>query len=155
LQWAHERKLVHRDVKPDNILVDTAGQAKLTDLGLAKNLESDLNLTRTNCALGTPQFMAPEQFADAKRADALSDLYSLAATLYMLVTGQLPFDSRGGLTAEQVHLARSAGRTPGAPGVDPGIPRFLEHGSGDRVGSRLPGRNHGACTDRSFGAGNV
>jgi serine/threonine protein kinase len=95
LHWAHQRKLVHRDVKPDNILVDSAGQAKLADLGLAKDLEGNFNLTHTNCTLGTPKFMAPEQFVDSKRADALCDLYSLAATLYMLVTGQLPFDARG------------------------------------------------------------
>jgi serine/threonine protein kinase len=97
LHWAHEKKLIHRDIKPDNILVTAGGQAKLTDLGLAKNLDGDFNLTHTNAFFGTPNFMAPEQFVDAKRADAQSDLYSLAATLYMLVTGQLPFQSKGGV----------------------------------------------------------
>jgi serine/threonine protein kinase len=94
LHWAHERRLIHRDVKPDNILLGPDGQAKLTDLGLVKNLEGDFNLTQTLSSLGTPHFMAPEQFEDAKRVDALSDLYSLAATLYMSVTGELPFQVR-------------------------------------------------------------
>jgi serine/threonine protein kinase len=91
LQWAHERKLIHRDVKPDNVLITSAGQAKLSDLGLVKNLDSDVNLTRTQSGMGTPHFMAPEQFEDAKRSDVRSDLYSLAATLYNAVTGQMPF----------------------------------------------------------------
>jgi serine/threonine protein kinase len=94
LHWAHQRRVIHRDVKPDNILLATNGHAKLADLGLVKNLESDLCLTKTQSGLGTPNFMAPEQFADAKRADALCDLYSLAATLYMTVTGVLPFKAR-------------------------------------------------------------
>jgi eukaryotic-like serine/threonine-protein kinase len=94
LHHAHRSRLVHRDVKPDNILLTADGEAKLADLGLAKSLESDYQLTRTQTALGTPNFMAPEQFEDAKRADARSDLYSLAATLYMMVTGELPFRSR-------------------------------------------------------------
>jgi serine/threonine protein kinase len=91
LHWAHGKKLVHRDVKPDNILVSDGGQAKLTDLGLAKSFEGNLGLTRTNTLFGTPNFMSPEQFVDAKRADAQSDMYSLAATLYMVVTGKVPF----------------------------------------------------------------
>jgi serine/threonine protein kinase len=94
LHRAHQRRLIHRDVKPDNILVTRDGRAKLTDLGLVKNLEGDFNLTRTLSCLGTPNFMAPEQFEDAKRADERSDLYSLAATLYMAVTGELPFRAR-------------------------------------------------------------
>jgi serine/threonine protein kinase len=99
LQWAHDKKLVHRDVKPDNILVTSTGDAKLVDLGLAKNLQGNLDLTRTNTIFGTPNFMAPEQFVDAKRTDAQSDLYALAASLYMVVTGQIPFDSEGGLVS--------------------------------------------------------
>jgi serine/threonine protein kinase len=91
LQWAHERRLVHRDVKPDNVLLSTSGQAKLTDLGLVKNLDDDAHLTKPADYLGTPYFMAPEQFEDARNADALCDLYSLAATLYMTVTGEAPF----------------------------------------------------------------
>jgi serine/threonine protein kinase len=91
LHWAHQRRLIHRDVKPDNVLIAAGGDAKLADLGLAKNLEAEYELTRTMSCIGTPNFMAPEQFEDAKRADALSDLYSLGATLYMMVTGAIPF----------------------------------------------------------------
>src|SRR5439155_24307559 len=95
----HKQGLIHRDVKPDNVLVTADGVAKLADLGLVKELETDLNLTRTGRGLGTPHFMAPEQFRNAKYADARADIYSLAATLYMMLTGELPFQSNGPLEA--------------------------------------------------------
>jgi serine/threonine protein kinase len=99
LDRAHALGLVHRDVKPDNILLTPRGEAKLTDLGLVKEVDADLNLTRTGRGLGTPHFMAPEQFRNAKNADFRCDIYSLAATLYMTVTGELPFDAAGPLDA--------------------------------------------------------
>jgi serine/threonine protein kinase len=99
LHRAHKEKLIHRDVKPDNVLVTRDGVAKLADLGLVKEVEADLNLTRTGRGLGTPHFMAPEQFKNAKNVDARCDIYSLGATLYMMVTGELPFKSSGPLDA--------------------------------------------------------
>jgi serine/threonine protein kinase len=97
LHKAHKHKLVHRDVKPDNILVTAEGVAKLTDLGLVKDAENELNLTRTGRGLGTPNYMAPEQFRDAKNADVRCDIYSLGATLYTLLTAETPFGKVGPL----------------------------------------------------------
>src|SRR5207248_10141075 len=105
LHKAHKLGMIHRDVKPDNILVTPDGQAKLADLGLVKEVDAELNLTKTGRGLGTPHFMAPEQFRNAKNADARCDIYSLGATLYMMVTGELPFKSCGPLDAwmKKVH----------------------------------------------------
>ena len=91
LQRAHKQGLVHRDVKPDNILVTRDGVAKLTDMGLVKEVDGDLNLTRTGKGLGTPHYMAPEQFRNAKGVDVRGDIYSIGATLYAMVTGTVPF----------------------------------------------------------------
>jgi eukaryotic-like serine/threonine-protein kinase len=97
LHRAHKQGLIHRDVKPDNILVTLEGTAKLTDLGLVKMADDELNLTKTGRGLGTPNYMAPEQFRDAKNADIRCDVYSLGATLYTLLTAETPFGKVGPL----------------------------------------------------------
>jgi serine/threonine protein kinase len=94
LAQAHELNLVHRDIKPDNILLTADGQARLIDLGLVKDLRVDRHLTGTGTGLGTFGYVAPEQADDAKRADPRSDIYSLAATLYHALTGVPPFQER-------------------------------------------------------------
>jgi eukaryotic-like serine/threonine-protein kinase len=97
LHRAHKQNMIHRDVKPDNIMMTRDGVAKLTDLGLVKDAESDTNLTKTGRGLGTPNFMAPEQFRNAKNADIRCDIYSLGATLYTMLTGEVPFGKIGPL----------------------------------------------------------
>jgi serine/threonine protein kinase len=127
LERVHEQGLVHRDVKPDNILIGPDGKAKLTDLGLVKDLETQSNLTRAGDLLGTPHFMAPEQFRDPKSADRRSDVYSLGATLYMAVTGEPPF---AGCTAVDAWMKQVQGELPSArrrvPGLSARIDRAIQ-----------------------------
>ena len=89
LQAAHARRLVHRDVKPQNVLIDSEGRAKVTDFGIARELEQD-GLTATGRVLGTTDYVAPEQ-AMGHGVDARSDIYSLGVLLYEMLTGEVPF----------------------------------------------------------------
>jgi serine/threonine-protein kinase len=91
LRYLHANNLVHRDVKPGNILLDELDGAKLADFGLLKDLTVELRLTPTGSAMGTVEFGAPEQFEDASRVDRRCDLFSLAASLYTALTGKFPF----------------------------------------------------------------
>lgn len=108
LDYAHKRRVIHRDVKPDNILLTADGRAKLTDFGLVKDCIDDRHLTESMTVLGTAHFMAPEQYLDAKRVTARCDVYSLGATLYMAVTGKKPFESCRSLSAVMQQVARGS-----------------------------------------------
>lgn len=118
LHRAHKQKLVHRDVKPDNILVTAEGVAKLTDLGLVKMEDDELNLTKTGRGLGTPNYMAPEQFRDAKNADVRCDIYSLGATLYTLLTAETPFGKVGPL---ECWLRKQRNELPPPQAINPAV----------------------------------
>jgi eukaryotic-like serine/threonine-protein kinase len=91
LEYLHARRLVHRDIKPGNILLTTSGVAKLGDLGLAKRTDEDSDLTGLHQGFGTSWYMPYEQVLNARFVDGRSDIFALGATLYHLLTGEVPF----------------------------------------------------------------
>src|ERR671933_3084141 len=103
LSAAHAQRLVHRDVKPQNVLIDAEGRAKGTDFGIARSLESD-GLTKTGRVLGTTDYVSPEQ-AMGHGVDARSDIYSLGVLLYEMLTGDVPFHAETvvGVAMKHVH----------------------------------------------------
>jgi len=103
IHHAHERGILHRDIKPGNILVDQKGEPHLTDFGLARLVETESTVTRTMEVLGTPSYMAPEQAVGNNAAvSSVTDVYGLGAVLYQLLTGHPPF--AGGTTYETIRL---------------------------------------------------
>ena len=103
VHYAHEHGILHRDIKPGNILLDAEGEPHLTDFGLARLLETESTVTRTLEVLGTPSYMAPEQALGENAAvSSATDVYGLGAVLYQLLTGQPPF--AGGTTYETIKL---------------------------------------------------
>ncbi len=92
LEYAHERGVVHRDIKPENILVDRAGRVRILDFGLSKfsGERAGENLTRTDQVMGTPHYMAPEQWERPAEVDHRADIYSVGVVFYELLTGELP-----------------------------------------------------------------
>ncbi|HVN31636.1 MAG TPA: serine/threonine-protein kinase [Thermoanaerobaculaceae bacterium] len=101
---AHAAGLVHRDVKPDNLILGDDGVVKLVDLGLAKSLSDDQHLTQTGIVSGTPHYISPEQIAGMKDIDGRADVYSLGATLFHMVTGRTPFEGSSPMVVVAKHL---------------------------------------------------
>src|SRR5437667_4939226 len=115
VHYAHEHGILHRDIKPGNILLDAKGEPHLTDFGLAQLLEMESTVTRTLEVLGTPSYMAPEQAVGNNAAiSSVTDVYGLGAVLYQLLTGHPPF--AGGTTYETIKLLLD---------TEPRQPRFL------------------------------
>lgn len=106
LNHAHSAGVIHRDIKPDNILIDDDGTLKLTDLGLAKAsiMEEDAGLTQSGMVLGTPYYVSPEQIQGSKNVDCRTDLYSLGATLFFCATGQYPYSGESSAVIMNKHL---------------------------------------------------
>jgi serine/threonine protein kinase len=103
VHYAHEHGILHRDIKPGNILLDDKGEPHLTDFGLARLVETESTVTRTLEVLGTPSFMAPEQaVGNNAQVTGATDVYGLGAVFYQLLTGQPPF--AGGTTYETIKL---------------------------------------------------
>jgi len=123
LACAHERSVIHRDVKPSNIMVSRLGHVKVTDLGLARPLDEDLALTTSGANIGTPHYMAPEQARNAEQADPRSDVYGLGGVLYHLLTGALPFQGDNVVT---LMLAKETGHFPSARRLNGDIPDRLD-----------------------------
>ena len=123
LKYANEMSLIHRDIKPDNMLVTEKGVVKLSDMGLAKATDEDMSMTQSGTGLGTPYYMPPEQAADAKHVDHRSDIYALGCTFYYFLTGELPFK---GTSAMELILAKTKGTFTRARSLNKEVPERLD-----------------------------
>jgi serine/threonine-protein kinase len=106
LHYAHTRGVVHRDVKPDNILIETAtGRAMVTDFGIARAAQAEVRLTATGIAVGTPAYMSPEQAMGEREVDGRADIYSLGIVGYQMLAGELPFTAANTPAMLMKHLS--------------------------------------------------
>lgn len=130
LAYAHSQGIVHRDIKPQNLLLDDIGTVKITDLGLARLNHGDdgpavgTDVTMVGGALGTPDYMPPEQAIDATAIDHRADIYSLGCTLHFLLTGKSPFT---GTTLMAILLAHRDAAIPSLTAAIPQTPARLDH----------------------------
>jgi serine/threonine-protein kinase len=138
LALAHAEGIVHRDVKPDNMMLSGRGDLKLVDLGLAKSLDEDHSLTHTGMSMGTPHYISPEQVQGLKEIDGRADIYSLGASLYHMVTGCLPFDGSSGAHIMSRHLYDDlADPRQHKPGLSEGVCRVIR-----KMMAKAPGERY-------------
>ncbi|MFC4821987.1 serine/threonine-protein kinase [Dokdonella ginsengisoli] len=132
LGYAQEKGFVHRDVKPDNILLRDDGSAALTDFGIARALDSTLRMTKTGAVVGTPHYMSPEQ-ARGKPVDGRSDLYALGVVLYEMLVGRVPYQADDSLAIGIMHITQPVPVLPdGIGALQPLIGRLLAKQPEDR-----------------------
>jgi serine/threonine-protein kinase len=159
LAFAHQHGVVHRDVKPQNVLLDESGTAKVTDFGIARSLDPGEELTQTGTLLGTSDYIAPEQ-ASGQPVDARSDQYSLGVLLYELLTGEVPYPADSFMAVAMRHLRDPVPsvreRRPDVPDrVDQIVARAMAKPPEDRFPSTeaMMGAIEAALADTGEGAG--
>ncbi|GAB2469950.1 protein kinase domain-containing protein [Streptomyces incanus] len=157
LEISHEMGLVHRDIKPGNVMTTKRGVVKVMDFGIARAMQSGVtSMTQTGMVVGTPQYLSPEQ-ALGRGVDARSDLYSVGIMLFQLVTGRLPFDADSPLAIAYAHvqeeppLASSVNRSL-PPAVDALITRALKKNPNERFPSAEAMRGECLRVSQSFQA---
>jgi WD40 repeat protein len=124
ISYAHEQRIIHRDVKPSNVLLTTDGVPKISDFGLARELGSDAHHTTTGAIIGSPSYMAPEQVdGDPEKMSSRTDVYGLGALLYEMLTGRPPFS--GATPLETLQQVQTLETVPPSR-LQPGVPRDLE-----------------------------
>ena len=143
LVHAHEASLVHRDIKPDNVLVTRTGHVKVADFGLAKAADEDVSMTQSGTGMGTPLYMAPEQARNAKTVDLRADIYALGCSFYYFLTGELPFQ---GETALELVMAKEKGLFTSARKLNNEIPDRLAL-LVDRMIAKDPDHRYADCTE--------
>lgn len=122
LDYAHHRGVIHRDIKPGNILITDEGQVKVTDFGIARAINADESLTQTGAVMGTATYFSPEQ-AEGQGVDARSDIYALGVVLYEMVSGRPPFTGDSPVAVASLHVREQA---PAPRQFNPSVPPDLE-----------------------------
>ncbi len=143
LQHAHEQGLIHRDIKPTNILLTRHGVVKIADFGLAKAVHDDPALTASGIGVGTPHYMSPEQSRDAKHVDHRTDVYALGCTLYHLLAGQAPFDAS---TTDAKPDPKEPRKAPPIRRLNPEVPERLDLILGKMM-APAPAQRYQSCTE--------
>lgn len=124
LKYAHSKDIVHRDIKPGNILISKRADIKLADFGIASDSQEDESLTQNGVALGTPAYMPPEQFENSASVDKRADIYALGIMLYEMTTGSRPYP--GTLTYETLNIIKKGKYIPPKK-IDKNIPNIVCH----------------------------